>query len=116
MYLQPHGLPGDSWEAAPVYMIDGHEIMKAGRGFVDAYGHRLERSEVLKITSNLEVNIVMHILAKKTSTRVTYDNLVQIAAAMHAEFKSKDDKVPSWPVWRNLEAKTIIEQSRPARG
>ena len=91
--LHPVGLRVDcgKWRHA---VIKGNERMKAARGFVEAYGHRLEVADRLKLTITCQVIIALHACLKRAPTRLVYDTPEQICAAMYTDFQAKDAKVP----------------------
>jgi hypothetical protein len=77
------------------FALEACRIMIAGSNFLDAYS-RLDETEKLKYTSELEVRCVMHVHQKKADTRVNFPSLLHIAAAMYNSVLAAGHELPKW--------------------
>ena len=84
------------------HAVDAHSMMNSASTFARAYS-RLSEPEIVKLTSELEIRAVMHVHGKKTDTRASYPSLLHIAKHFYDDLKSKDPRVPAWPLLAALD-------------
>jgi hypothetical protein len=64
---------------------------------------RLSEPEIVKLIPELEIRAAMHVHGKKTDTRASYPSLLHIAKHFYDDLKSKDSRVPTWPLLAKLD-------------
>ena len=69
--------------------------------FLTAYS-RLTPPQILKVTSDMSVRLVMHVHQKKCDTRTSYSSQKAIARQMYIEAQKIDDKLPQWNVLKDV--------------
>ena len=84
------------------HAVDAHSMMNSASTFAKAYT-QLSEPEIVKLTSEFAIRAAMHVHGKKTDRRASYPSLLHIATNFYGDLKSKDARVPAWPLLAALD-------------
>ena len=91
---------------------EASRIMVEATNWLKAYANMAE-TDVVKLISDLEVRLVMHVHGKKTPSRKEFKNLLHIAQAFYDSAKALDCNLPRWSIIKeHVAAEKPIQQKR----
>ena len=76
--------------------LEANAWMIHGSNFMDAYCNISSAAVGMKLISEFEVNLVMHVLNKKAETRKSFMSLAEIACVFHDSLVKHDSSTPKW--------------------